>query len=84
MKTFGSAKTGFKLSEFEPPKEWGHTGYISVETQEPFLIDDRAELVIFFTPRKGTTFEEIEELARLLDEKLDKVYFNIDYKVPSA
>lgn len=77
MKTAGSSKTDFKLSEFEPPTDWGHTGYISVTPDTPLLIDDQKELVIFFTPKNGTTFEEIEALVRTLDQKLDKIHFNV-------
>jgi hypothetical protein len=56
MKTHGHAKMDFKLSEFEPGTEWGHTGYISVIPQEEFSIDGQDELLIFFTPKPGTTF----------------------------
>jgi len=77
MKTVGSSKTDFKLSESEPQTEWGHTGYITVTPDTPLLIDDQNELVIFFTPKPGTTFEEIEELVHTLDKKLGKIHFNI-------
>ena len=78
MKTVGTAITNFRVSEFDPSQtDWGHTGYVSVDPQEPLSIDEKMDLHIFFTPRKGTTFEEIEELVKTLDRTLEKVTFNI-------
>lgn len=78
MRNVGSVKTCFKLSEFEPPQsDWGHTAYISVDTQEDWLLDSETELAVFFTPRRGTTFEEIEALVDQLNAKLDTAHFNI-------
>jgi hypothetical protein len=77
MKSRESAKTGFRFSETEPPTEWGHTGYITVEPKEEFTLDGSNELVIFFTPRPGATFEQVEELRKQMEAILDKVHFNI-------
>ncbi len=71
------ATTRFKLSEFAPKDaEWGHTGYVTVDLQEKLIIDGRTIFAMFFTPRKGTTFEQIEDLARRMDDLLDTVYIN--------
>jgi hypothetical protein len=78
MKTVGEAPAHFKLSEFTPTMtDWGHTGYISVSPQADFSLDERNELVIFFTPRPGTTFEQIETLARTMNDLLEKIHFNV-------
>ena len=83
MRTVGSAKTRFRVSEFDPDMtDWGHTAYVTVETQERLALDDKTELVIFFTPRKGTTFEEVEKLVQQLNAVLDTVHFNLRYRLP--
>jgi hypothetical protein len=76
--SIGQAKTGFVLSESAPDLvDWGHTGYITVDTQEPLVLDDKTELILFFTPRRSTTFEEVEQLALQMDKILEKVHFNL-------
>jgi hypothetical protein len=78
MNKIGEAPSHFKVAEFGPGStDWGHTGYITVEPQGPFQLDEKSDLSIFFTPRKGTTFEELEGLARTLNDLLAKVYFNV-------
>ena len=83
MKTVGQAPVYFKLSEFEPSMtDWGHTGYLSVSPQGDFSIDAHTDLHIFFTPRKGTTFEQVEQIADELNRLFEKVYFNVLPKSP--
>ena len=78
IKDKGSSLAVFKLSEFDPQMtHWGHTGYITVEAQPRDLrITDTMNMTIFFTPKKGTTFEQVEALARQMDELLEEVHFN--------
>lgn len=77
MKTVGEAETGCRLAETGPSgTDWGHTGYVFVES--PILLDEQNEIQIFFTPKKGTSFEEIEALALEMDRKLAKIHFNIN------
>ncbi len=77
MKAVGEAPMRFRVSEFAPQMtDWGHTGYVSVEPQGDFSIADKTQLAIFFTPRNGTTFEQVEHLVRQLNDVLEKVHFN--------
>lgn len=79
MKTVGESPAYFKLSERgSDDTKWGHSGYITVQPQDDFSIGDRQHLTIFFTPRKGTTFKQVEQLADQMNEILEKVHFNID------
>jgi hypothetical protein len=78
MNSIGQARTRFKLTEFTPEMtDWGHTAYISVVPEENLDIEPRSELVIFFTPRKGTTFEQVETLVGELNKVVANVHFNV-------
>ena len=78
MKTVAQAPAHFEVSEFGPKTtNWGHTGYLSVSPQGDFSLDAKNDLSIFFTPRKGTTFEQLEGLAGEMNRILENVPFNI-------
>jgi len=69
MNKIGEAPSHFKVAEFRSRfHRLGPHGYITVEPQGPFQLDEKSDLSIFFTPRKGTTFEELEGLARTLND----------------
>ena len=78
MNTRGSAPVHFKLSEVDPSMStWGHTAYLWIEPQRPFRIDDHHDLAVFFEPREGTTFKQIEDVIDQLNGLFETVNFNV-------
>ena len=83
MNTFGSARARFRISEGPPERaDWGHSAYVTVETQEHFQLDNQTELAISFNPRRGTTFEDVKKLIEQLNAVLEKVNFDLSPAQP--
>ncbi len=78
MNRAGQSKTFFKLAEFDPDHTgWEHTFYVSVDNQEPLVLDDDSELLLHFEPKQETTPEQLENLRSRLDDLLDTVNFTV-------